>query len=170
MHMNAIWIFPSRIQTVELSAWISLLACRHLGNPIPYFAQYGGVWNFHWKTAMYFNKTVTCQQDAAGDLNMFQWYQSTCYLYRDVFCVKSLYMLSFLGTFLHILNHTHDWWMGVLKPWVMVGSASAERSYASLKCKVPLCCEVKWHYPKDMWCDFVKVWTMNCVGGGMYKS
>lgn len=64
---------------------------------------------------------------------------------------------------LHILNHTHDWWMGAFKSWVMLGSVSGEKSYTSLKCGMLLCRDVQWHYPKDMWCDFVKVWTMNCV-------
>lgn len=54
--------------------------------------------------------------------------------------------------------------------WVTVGSVSVAEHCASLKYKVSLCCKWKWHYPKDASCDFVNVWTMNRVGGGMYKS
>lgn len=84
--------------------------------------------------------------------------------------ILSLQKLMFGRGCLHILDPTDDWWMDILKSWVVVGSASGKNGYTSLKWGMPFCCDVKWHYPKDVWHDFVKVRTMICMGGGISKS
>lgn len=138
-------------------------------------------WNLHLKTTMHFNNTVTCKKvktklyvsRTSVENQIVIWAHGIKDAKEHVIyiCMYSNSIEALPGgVCLHILNHTRDWWMGVLKSWVMVGSVSGENSYTSLKHGMPLCCDVKWHYPKDMWCDFVKVWTMNCVGGGMYMS
>lgn len=170
-----------RIKAVEVWAWISLLACRHLEHPIPYFSQYG------MKCAeltfeMCFNNTVTRKQfQTQPYLKNICWKikprfehvvskTPQLFIYACILYSKSI-DAPLGGGCSHILNHTCDWWMAVLKPFESCLVQRLERkSYTSLKRGMPLCCDVKWHYPKDMWCDFVKVWTMNCVGGGMYKG